>query len=303
MAPSAPQQQGILLTQAASASLINDIDVTITNALFCAWDYNGNIDHEILALGVTFEDENGVTHDQYYSAGELTYFVPSTDGTMLVPVADKQMLNDNCNCWKFINSLLECGFPAETLGNNISSIVGMKVHVLQQAQPKRTGLIRGGKNPDREPTVLLVSQILEMPGQATQTAKKPAAKPAPGKAPTGKPATVAAKPANKPAVAAKPGAPKPNGAAGPSTTSAGDDEKAVAVEILTGILAESGGTIAKKALAGAAFKAAGAKVTEGVIDAKTKNKIVQLLFQDSFLHELAGEGQITYDGNEVALAA
>lgn len=309
MAGSKPQQSFVPLNQAAQGGIIDDIDVLIADAAFVQWDYNGNIDHEVLALGIQFQDDNGKTYDQYYSAGELTYFVPSDDGAGVVPVADKQLLNDNTNAMKFLMSLLEVGFPEETLATgNVKELVGTKIHVKQQAQPVRQGLIRGGKNADRTPTVLLASALISLPGQETAT---PAKKPAGGRVP----GTTAAKPGLGKAGAAtvaKPSAGtassasakvKPNGSAGKPTPAPAADTSLddVALEILTGILVANDGAVSKKDLSKLAFQAAGEKVTAGELDAKSKTKVVQLIFQDAKLHAWANDGAIVYDGAQVSL--
>src|SRR6266568_262773 len=313
----APQKQYVPLNQAAQGGMIDDIDVLIADAAFVQWDYNGNIDHEVLALGIQFQDDNGKTYDQYYSAGDLIYFVPSDDGAGIVPVADKQLLNDNTNAMKFLMSLLEVGFPEETLASgNVKELVGTRIHVKQHAQPTRQGLIRGGKNADRAPTVLLASALLALPGQ---TAPAKAAKPVGGKVPGAQ----AGKPAGRPTQAAQPkaglgakSAPTPrtttsapsaravagkaNGAAGAATPAPDDDLMSVALDILTGILVGTeGGSVAKKELSKLAFQAAGEKVTAGELDAKAKTKVVQLIFQDANLHAWAEQGAIQYDGAQV----
>ena len=306
------QKQYVPLNQASQGSIIDDIDVLIADAAFVQWDYNGNIDHEVLALGIQFQDDNGKTYDQYYSAGELTYFVPSDDGAGVVPVADKQLLNDNTNAMKFLMSLLEVGFTEETLATgNVKELVGTKIHVKQQAQPVRQGLIRGGKNADRTPTVLLASALISLPGQeAPAPAKKPAGGKVPGATASSKPGLGAAKSAvtpatTKSAATARTGAGKPNGAAGKSTpapSAVGDDGlKDTALEILTGIIVANDGAVTKKDLSKLAFQAAGEKVTAGELDAKSKTKVVQMIFQDANLHAWANDGAIVYDGAQVSL--
>jgi hypothetical protein len=312
MAQAQGQVQGIVLNQASQGGIIDDIDVEIIDASFCEWDYNGNIDHNILALGVQYQDDTGKSYDQYYSAGELTYFVPSDDGGMAVPVADKNMLTDTCNAWKLLASLMECGGEpmVALLGRgNVKELVGMKVHVKQFAQPKRQGLIRGGKNADREPTVLLVNSILAWPGQAAPAPVKKAGIGGAGKPVTGRPTTRTGTPAlgavGKAAPATQTAKGKANGQAGPSTISgagAGEDDKALAAEAVSAILVESGGSVTKKDLAKLAFQKAGEMVTGGKLDAKNKTKIVQLIFQDAFLHELAQAGVIAFDGATVSFA-
>jgi hypothetical protein len=76
----------------------------------------------------------------------------------------------------------------------------------------------------------------------------------------------------------------------------------VALDILTGILvAAEGNSVAKKELSKLAFQAAGEKVTAGELDAKSKTKVVQLIFQDANLHAWAEQGAIVYDGAQVGL--
>jgi hypothetical protein len=319
----AQQVQGIALNQASQGGLPEG-DMEILDAAFCAYDYQGAVDHEILALGIQYQDGAGKTYDQYYSAGELTFFVPSDDGSMAVPVADKTMLSDSCNAWKFLASLLECGGEqmTELLGRgNVKELVGMKVHIQPFAQPKRQGLIRGGDQDAKEKSVILVTAILAWPGQAAPAQPKGLA--GKGKPVQGRPATTAAasapakQPAAPPAVTNKSGlggkgaqaraaapasaAGKTNGQAGASTVASGDDDKTTAGEMLIAILLEAGGGLAKKDLAKFAFQKAGEMVTAGNLDAKSKTKIVQLVFQDSFLHELAGNGMIAFDGAQLSL--
>lgn len=304
----AGQQQGISLAQAAQGGLIDDIDVTILDARFAQWDYNGNIDHAVLALGIQYQDGEGKTYDQYYSAGELTYFVPSEDGSRAVPVGDKSMLADTCNAWKFIASLIEAGFPVPLLeAGDITCLTNMKVHVKQYAQPVRQGLIRGGKNADRPQTVLLVDAILEMPAGAGGV-KKGIGKPTAGKPVTARPTT--ASPAKPGLGAGKTPPPttrtttspsKVNGAAAAApapdapANDAGDELTMIARQIVEEIVGASG-QLAKKDLNTLVFRKATELVGSGALDAKSKTKVTQICYQDAFLHGLATEGVIVYDG-------
>jgi hypothetical protein len=304
-------QQGASLAAFAQGGLIDDIDVEILDAAFAEWDYNGSIAQPALALGIQYATADGKTYDQYYSAGDLQYFVPSEDGSMAVPVGDKAMLNDNTNTAKFLLSLMECGFPEDKLASgNVKCLIGTKGHVNRVAQPKRTGLIRGGKNAEKDSTVLLFSSISEFPGVAAP-AKKGIGKAAPA---TSRPTQAGgAKPGLKSASTAanaptatrgpKAGAPvKANGAAGKAQAGVvGDDLSGVAVELLVGILAE--GPVEKKKLSTLAFRAAGDMVQAGTLDAKDKTKVVQLVFQDAFLHGQVEAGMIEYDGATVGLPA
>ena len=292
-------QQGASLAAFAQGGLIDDIDVEILDAAFAEWDYNGK-QPAVLALGIQYADTDGKTYDQYYSAGDLQYFVPSEDGTMAVPVGDKAMLNDNTNTAKFLMSLMECGFPEDKLASgNVKVLVGTKGHVNRVAQPKRQGLIRGG-NQDKESTILLFSSITEFPGAGP--VKKGIGKAAPA---TSRPTKAAAPTAaagravpSKPGLSRTASPSKANGAAGKAQP-VGDDLSGIAVELLVGILAE--GPVEKNKLSTLAFRAAGDMVQAGTLDAKDKTKVVQLLFQDAFLHGQVEAGMIEYDGATVGL--
>lgn len=287
--------------QFAQGGLIDDIDVTFADCQFCEYDYNGT-QAATLALAVQMVDAEGKEYDQFYSAGDLKYFVPSDDGAYPVPVGDKVMLNDSTNVSKFFVSLLQAGLPEEILASgDVHKLIGLKCHVNRVAQPKRSGLLRGGDD-TKEKTVLLVTAIHELPGEAGKTAGKTAAKPAAGKA------------AAAGNAAPKPGTPvgkKPNGAAATTTAApaqaaltGSDDETAeAAAGIITEILAEAdGNSLAKKDMISKAFASMNEKVKAGDMDSKAKTKVTQLVAKDSFLATLVEAGTITYDGATVSLA-
>jgi hypothetical protein len=273
--------------------LFDDIDMRIVDAAFCEWDYNGTIDHNVLALAVQFEDDEGKTYDQYFSAGELTAFVPSDDGSSAVPVGNKSAMAAGSNFSMFIGSMVECGFPEDKLAEgNIKCIIGTKGHVNRIAQPKRQGLIRGAAKEGRESTVVTFTSISELPGAAP--AKKGLAKPgtgakaAPVKAAGGK-VNGAAKVTTKPTPATQ-------------AQGADDDAETAATEILLGILGEAGGTVEAKDLPKLAFAAATAKVKAGEMDTQTKQKVTGLVFKAPFLNGLKEQGLINYDGATVEQA-
>jgi hypothetical protein len=285
----------ILLNQAASGGGWDaNVEANITDAMFTEWDYAGK-GPLIFALAVQFETDDGNQHDQYYSCGDtaMKNFVISDDGGMLIPVADKQLLEDQSNAWKFLESCLQAGLEIQT---SCKEIVGARVFAGSHAQPKRQGLIRGNED-ERQKTIVLVDQLLAAPGEQAEASKgKAAQRPIPQRTSASTQASRAgttAAPANARNVMSRS---KPNGA---DTEDA--SEKALAADVLLGILAEAGGQVEKKSLATTAFRAAGAKVQAGEMDAKQKTKVVQLVFQDAFLHELVEQGQIVYDGATVGL--
>jgi len=187
--PPAPQLISLSPDDATQGGLIDDIDCKIIDAQTCEWDYNGNAPAGP-ALAVQFEDRNGATHDQYYSAGKAEDWSHSEDGTGFIAVSGKTGFNSSSNLMKFFASLVECGFPKELLAaGNVKCLIGTDCHVMQVKQ-ERKGLVRKGKNAEREYSTLLVSKIHSLPGADTKQAGKVAGKPATGtstKAANGKP--------------------------------------------------------------------------------------------------------------------
>jgi hypothetical protein len=93
---------------------LDDLDVTFAECRFVIWDYMGKANPAV-ALKVTMEEPDGLTHEQYYSAGDPTKLLPSTDGTILLPQAGAKGLNNNTNAMAFIGSIVAAGFPEDKL--------------------------------------------------------------------------------------------------------------------------------------------------------------------------------------------
>jgi hypothetical protein len=256
--------------------LIDNIDVTITDALAVEWDYNGNAPMGP-ALAVEFTDANGAQHIQYYSAGKAEDWRPHESGEGFETVSGKTGFDQNCNLSKLMISLVEAGFPKEHLTGSVKVLIGTVCHVVQVAQ-QRAGLIRTGKNQDRPYQTLLVSKIHKLPdgvgvSGSTGVAQVQAA-PA---------ATVAAPAAN---------APKPNGAAGVVGDSLDAEMQGWLVEALM-----ENPVIAKKEIVKIVFKKAG----ETGKSTQERSKAVIRAGQPDFLAGLAGAG-ISYTGDQITMA-
>lgn len=197
--PPPPQRISMSVGSFTQGGLIDDIDVEITDAITCEYDYNGAAPLGP-ALAVEFTDHNGTASIQYYSAGKAEDFSPDDAGEGFLSVSGKTGVNNSTNLGKFLASMVEAGFPDDMLAEgNLKVIVGTKCHVNQVVQ-ERKGLIRTGKNADRPSTALLVSKIHSLPGAKATAGVGVKAK-----------AGVAARPVTAAATTAKAG--KANGAA------------------------------------------------------------------------------------------
>ena len=286
-----PQQQVASLTE-FSAGLFDDIDMTIVDIAFCDWDYNGEIATPVLACAIQFQDKNEETYDHYCSTGDPDRsgnrnFEASGDGAFAIPIGSRAMLGKDSNFGVFMSSLLQAGFPADMLADgSVKHLIGTQVHVLRVPAPgSRKGLIRTGRNAEREQTVLTVTKLIALPG-AQQ------AKPAKVGRPT---QTASAAPAaSRSGLGKGIAASRTNGQAGQATTAtaSGDNEvDTLAAASLLQVLAEAGGSLVKKEIP--------PKVLQTLKGNPLKAQVVARVYQDSFLESVAG---IQYDGATVTLA-
>lgn len=246
----AAKAQGISLSPETygESGLLDDANVSVTEAAFLMWDYNGTVNPAAPALGIEYTDEDGKTHSQYYTAGDARYFVPSEDGKMLIPAGDKTGIQRTCNAALFLSALINAGFPVDKLEDgDISILTGMQCHVKREAQPKRPGIApRANDNGRGDATILLVDTILRLPWDKAAVGKG----------------------ANK----TNPAAAAAAAAADEGTTIDSELE-----EIIMGIVAE--GSIAKAAMCKAVVAAANGN--------PNKAKISALAYKDSWLKDAA----------------
>lgn len=250
--------------------LIDDVDATIKQARWVVYDYNGKAPNTTCAHVVfTVEGEAGAEdHDSYYGIGKegTKSFIPSNDGKTLKKIGQKDSLSDGCSFFQFISSVVNAGFPADSIeGSDISFLDGLFVHVKREQQPERKGLAKDPTD-TRDKTTLCISKIYDKKG--------------------GKAKPVAARPA---ATAGGTTTAKPNGSA-----AAADDLDNSTAEAVIGVLAQAGAGVAvtKPQLSQKMFA-----LLKGNPNA---NKMITLAFKDEFL---AAEGRPwVFTGTEVMLA-
>ena len=257
--------------------LLDDADVSIADAAFLMWDYDGKVNPAAPALGITLKTDDGKDHDEYLSAGKAEYFVPNEDGSGLVPVGDKTALNNNCNAAIFLASLISIGVPVELLASgNIKAIIGMRLHINRVPAPERPGLAQ--QDPNKKRTNLVATKLLSLPGEAAP------AKPALGMSKTATGGVKAPVPAAKAPVAAA-----------PAPAAASDELTAETTGYVIQVLGEAGGTVARKAISPKVFAAAKAG---GSADPAS---VMKLAFTEDFLMS-AGDGAWTFDGTNITIA-
>lgn len=185
------------------SGLKDDFRGVIKEAVYCAFDYDGNVDKPVLAGRLTIEIEGeDDPFVQHWSAGDLAAFVPSEDGKtpageggdsvedfgegeFALKVGKRAQLNNNTNWAHLIGSIIDSGeasehFKATDLKPGLSSLVGLDCQWNRVQQKKRAGLMDeegGEKKKSRD--VLVVTEVFgygESDGKKKKAAKAASAK-------------------------------------------------------------------------------------------------------------------------------
>lgn len=195
-----------------AGGLADDFDGLVTKARFVPWDYDGKIDHHVLAVALTvLIDGEKEPFTQHYSAGELEQFAPSMDGTNPVPldnenateaqlegvyalrVGKKEQLNNNTNWAQFVGALIDAQFDKSQLGSSVTFMEGVYGHWNRIPQKKRSGIVAtpaagAGAAKARANDILVITELKQAPTGA-KTAARPAKATAAAQAQQAAPAT------------------------------------------------------------------------------------------------------------------
>jgi hypothetical protein len=150
-------QGSIRPSEAKEGGLLDDADVTIVQARFANYDFNGKADTKMVLAVEMKQDGEEKSHVEYYSAGDPKFFVPLADGKGYDCVADKTALYKSCNAIAFLGSLVKAGYPESKLGSDPSVIDGLKVHVSRVAAKARK--FKDGRSSKEDATILLVTKL------------------------------------------------------------------------------------------------------------------------------------------------
>lgn len=164
--------------------LIDDFDGMCVRARLVPWDYEGSIDHHVLAVALTIRPEGDKEFVQHYSAGDLTAFVPSMDGKTSVDldgwdpkkgvdsvegvyalrVGKREQLNNNTNWAQFIGALIDAAFPRDQLTAAVTFMEGVYGHWNRIPQKKRSGIVVASTDTKaRTNDILVITEIKEAP--------------------------------------------------------------------------------------------------------------------------------------------
>lgn len=175
------------------AGLADDFDGEITEVRYVPWDYDGHLDHHILAARVSIlpdEDSGFDEFTQHYSAGDLQFFLPSVDGEnpvdleaddeddmagrFVVPVGRRESLANSSNWAAFVIAAVEAGFPKDQISSDAGVFEGISGHFNRVPQQKRSGIQVDGEGDNRRREILVLTEVEEV--KAKKATKKKAKK-------------------------------------------------------------------------------------------------------------------------------
>lgn len=253
--------------------LLDDLDVTFKECIFDMFDYNGKVVPGVPSLKIVMETEDEDEATQYYSVGSADDWIPSDDGSQLMAIGRASNLRMTTNGGIFLKSLIDAGFPADKLGDDITVLNDLQAHVIRVPAPKRAGIQKveraDGKKFDE--TILIVGEILTLPWEKSKPkgAPKGKAKGTPKGTPKGKAKSKGK--AKEVAVEAE-----------------GNDITDAATVVILSIL-DSEGSISKKDLP--------SKIFQTEKENPDRNAIVKICFDDEFL----GSGPWTYEDEKLSI--
>jgi len=154
---------------AEGGGLIDDFDGVISDIRFTMTDYGGSIQEKIPCARVVF-DIDGEEDVSLYSVGGKGDFAPDDTGMGLIVLKSKGTLTKKSKFGMLLGSIVKAGFPLNQMdAENIGYLVGLKGHFLRKVVEYK-GLAK--KKDEREPTVLLCTKVLELPGEAVKGKRK-----------------------------------------------------------------------------------------------------------------------------------
>lgn len=177
-----------------AGGLPDDFFGTVDRVRLVPWDYNGKVDHHVLAVAVdiTPNPESELPpFTQHYSCGSLENFIPATDpdtpvdldtwdgediaeveGIYAYRVGRSEQLSSSSNWAAFLANAKDSGFDG--ILDNVDSLEGIYGHFDRISQKPRSGIVRPGGEEKKANDILVLTEIKDAPkaGKAKGAAGK-----------------------------------------------------------------------------------------------------------------------------------
>jgi len=148
--------------------LLNDVDVVVVKSEAAMFDYGGKA-KPAPCCRWQLESE-GEVYDQYWSVGSNQEWKATADGKSFDSIGKAEHLSKSSNFALLMNSLVDAGYPAGKITDDVSAFTGLSCHVIRVPEPERPGLNRAKRKSadgrEYENTVLIVSEIHKLPWES-----------------------------------------------------------------------------------------------------------------------------------------
>lgn len=166
-----------------SGGILDNVNATLLTLRAKQYTYPNSSTTVVAVIGDMLGDD-GATHEQVWSiGGSVNDWEIINDGKGVKNVSGKTGMTNNSNLALMIQELiLNCGFPKQKVGGDLSVFDGLHAHWIQKPVPGDRSNMQGQKKDgDRPKTFLVADKIHRFPWdtKAKGTAGRPAASPTP----------------------------------------------------------------------------------------------------------------------------
>ena len=153
-----------------SGGFLDDEDVIIKTVRAAMFDYAGTrVNDPSPAICVEYDRGDGETNEQYYTVGKSKDTAPSNDGKTFNNLRSdpRSGLPEKSNGMIWLQAIINAGFPADKIGDDLSVFDGTEVHVNQIPALERKGLAG-----TKDKTILIVTKINALANEKSKSKSK-----------------------------------------------------------------------------------------------------------------------------------
>ena len=153
-----------------SGGFLDDEDVTIKTVRATMFDYAGTrVNDPSPAICVEYDRGDGETNEQYYTVGKSKDTAPSNDGKTFNNLRSdpRSGLPENSNGMIWLQAIINAGFPADKIHDDLSVFDGTDAHVNQIPALERKGLTG-----TKDKTILIVTKINALASERSKSKSK-----------------------------------------------------------------------------------------------------------------------------------
>lgn len=145
------------------AAVPQNMNLRVTAAKFTLFEYGGKSAQPAVGAMLSLIDDQGVTYEQFYSAGSTERIIPSVDGKKLMPVGTATAVVKSSNFHILMRELVNAGFPENKLDKDVSSLTDLYAYWIGLPEPERLGLKKKGEDTGRTKILCVPQKILRLP--------------------------------------------------------------------------------------------------------------------------------------------